>query len=361
MPVEHSLMMADNPYPLTRAAMALGGREPDRVPVLDLVRSVPDAQVAEDSGRALRTLPGSSICLVTADLTPRYPIRILQQNGDDIVRTTPNGSVARFSRGGVRPPEILYWPLKTRFDWAMLGRRMEVLPERADWVALAAAGDGARAAGLSLAFTALAGFEGCGALTGPRSLFDMLYLDPDLVRDVVETQAGLLTGMVDLLITGGIPLDAVLLFDELAGSRGLQFSLERFRRIVAPVYRRMADFFHSRNMKMILYSGGDLRVLIPELLQAGLDCIGPLEVEAGMDLPVLKLNYGADLAFLGGIDRRALFHPDPAVLEREIAVKVRAGRIHARYIAGFDGPLPADMPEERYARAAELLAEYGRY
>jgi hypothetical protein len=80
-----------------------------------------------------------------------------------------------------------------------------------------------------------------------------------------------------------------------------------------------------------------------------------------MNLPFLKLNYGADLAFLGGIDRRALEHPDPAFLEREIAVKVRAGMVNGRYIAGFDGPLPAGMPADRYARASELLDTYGKY
>jgi hypothetical protein len=35
--------------------------------------------------------------------------------------------------------------------------------------------------------------------------------------------------------------------------------------------------------------------------------------------------------------------------------------VHARYIAGFDGPLPAGALAEKYARAAELLAAYGKY
>jgi uroporphyrinogen decarboxylase len=91
------------------------------------------------------------------------------------------------------------------------------------------------------------------------------------------------------------------------------------------------------------------------------DCLGPLEVAAGMDLPVLKLNYGADLAFLGGIDQRALSNPSPAALEREVANKLNAGMVKGRYIAGLDGPLPPDTPAEEYARFAELLAKYGKY
>jgi uroporphyrinogen decarboxylase len=350
--------MHDTPAPCDRVRLSLAGREPDRVPILNISRS--DCET-ETAGNAPCTLPGSSICLLTTDLTPRYPVQILEQDGDEIVRTTPYGSVMRVSASRAAPPQILNYAVKTRRDWGLLAPRMEPGRDRVDWEALRTAYETAHAAGLYRALWSRAGFEACEALMGPGTLRDLISVDAGLVREVAETQAGLLTGMADLLLAEGYELDAALLFDEMAGIRGPLFPLRRYREALAPVHRRLADFFHARGMKVILYAGGDLRLLIPELLDTGFDCLGPLEVAAGMDLPTLKLNYGADLAFLGGVDRRALSHPDRAVLEREIASKVRAGMVNGRYIAGFDGPLPGDIPLEQLARAAELLATYGKY
>jgi len=350
--------MHDALTPHDRVRLTFAGRESDRVPVLDLTRSEYETESARN---APRSVPGSSFCLLATDLTPRYPVQILAQDSDDIVKTTPYGSVMRVSASGAAAPRIEDYALKTRRDWELLAPRLQPGRDRVEWEALGAAYEAARANGLYVALPSRAGFEACAALMGRETLLDLLSVDPGLVCEVAETQAGLLTGTADLLLAEGYRLDAALLFDEMAGSKGPFLELKSYRDTLAPIHRRLVDFFHARDMKVILYSGGDLRILLPELLDAGLDCLGPLEVAAGMDLPVLMLNYGADLAFLGGIDRRALQDPDPAVLEGEIARKVSSGMVNGRYIAGLDGPLPPGISVEQYARVAELLAKHGKY
>ena len=340
----------------TRVRKSLDGREPNRVPVFDIYSGDPTVIPAEFPPR---TTPESDIFLLSADLTPRYPIKVLEQDGETLVQTTPYGGVCRVSADRAGPSGVVDYPVKTRSDWAFLARRLEVAPDRADWDVLRPAYQRARAAGLCLAFAAPVGFEACAAYSGAQMVQDMMGGDPGLVRDMAEAHAGLLSGMAGVLLAGGCDLDAVLLFDDLADRRGPHFPPDRYREIFAPVYRRLTDSCHGRGMKVIVYSGGDIRLLVPDLVASGADCLGPLEVAAGMNLCVLKLNYGADLAFLGGIDRRAL--RDRTILEREVASKVSAGMVNGRYIAGFDGPLPAGIPAEQYACAAELLAKYGKY
>lgn len=341
-----------------RVRVGLSGREPDRVPVFDICtgeRSVVPAEFAP------RTTPESAVCLLSADLTPRYPVQVLEQDGETIVRTTPYGSVCRVSANLADAPEMVDYPVKSRTDWEYVARRLEVSPDRVDWGVSRPEYEQARAAGRCIAFAAPAGFGVCAAYAGAPAVLEWLGHDPGLIRDMADRHASLLCDVAALLLGAGCELDLAVLFDDLANSRGLLLPPPFYRRAVAPAIRRLADTFHDLGLKVILYSGGDLRLLIPDLLDTGLDCLGPLEVAAGMDLPVLKINYGADLAFLGGIDRRALQDPDPAVLEREIAVKVRAGMVNGRYIAGFDGPLPGGLSDDQYARAAELLTTYGKY
>jgi hypothetical protein len=350
------MTMNGSPTPLYRVRRALDGREPDRVPVFDICS---EQHTVVSVVNSLRTTPESAISLLFADLTPRYPVQVLDWDAGTTVRTTPYGGVCRVFDNDAGPPEMATYAVKSRADWAFLARRLEVAPDRADWDVLRPAYQRARAAGLCVGFAAPMGFEACAAYSGAQTVQDMMGGDPGLVRDMAEAHAGLLSGMADVLLTGGCDLDVVLLFDDLADRRGPHFPPDRYREIFVPVYRRLTDFFHSRNMKVIVYSGGDIRLLVPDVVASGADCLGPLEVAAGMNLRVLKLNYGADLAFLGGIDRRAL--RDRIILEREVASKVGAGMVNGRYIAGFDGPLPAGIPAEQYACAAELLAKYGKY
>lgn len=344
------------PTPLYRVRKALDGREPDRVPVFDICA---EEHTVVSAVNSLRTTPESAISLLFADLTPRYPVQVLDRDGGATVQTTPYGGVCRVSVNDADPPEMLAHAVKSRTDWAFLARRLEVAADRADWDVLTPTYQRARAAGLCVALAAPMGFEACAAYSGAEQVQDMMGGDPGLVRDMAEAHAGLLSGMADVLLAGGCDSDVVLLFDDLADRRGPHFPPDRYREIFAPVYRRLTDSFHSRGMKVIVYSGGDIRLLVPDLVASGADCLGPLDVSAGMDLPVLKLNYGADLSFLGGIDRRAL--RDRVILEREVASKVSAGMVNGRYIAGFDGPLPAGIPAEQYAHAAQLLANYGKY
>ena len=346
------------PTPQFRVRGALEGREPDRVPVFDICS---EEYTVVSAVNSLRTTPGSAICLLSADLTPRYPVQVLDRDGATTVQTTPYGGACRVAVNHAGPPEIVDYAVKSRADWVFVARRLEVTPERADWDILGPAYQQARAAGLCVAFAAPMGFNACAMYAGAETTQDMMGADPGLVRDMAEAHAGLLSGTADLLLAGGCELDVVLLFDDLADRRAPHFSAGRYRKIFAPAYSRLTDFFHGRGVKVIVYSGGDIRLLVPDLVASGVDCIGPLEAAAGMDLRVLKLNFGADLAFLGGIDRRVLRDPDAAVLEREVASKVSAGMVNGRYIAGFDGPLPAGIPADRYTRAVELLAKHGKY
>jgi uroporphyrinogen decarboxylase len=123
----------------------------------------------------------------------------------------------------------------------------------------------------------------------------------------------------------------------------------------------MCDFFHSRDMPVILHTDGDVRPLIPHFLEAGFDCLQPCEVKAGMNLIELKRDWGDRLAFMGGIDVRAMAHPDPAVIEREISTKIPVAKRGGGYIYHSDHSVPDNVSFERYQRVMESVREYGRF
>jgi uroporphyrinogen decarboxylase len=64
----------------------------------------------------------------------------------------------------------------------------------------------------------------------------------------------------------------------------------------------ICDLYHSCQLKVIFHSDGYITPIVPDLIEAGVDAIAPVDTLAGMDLKGLKEAYGDRLAFVGGID-----------------------------------------------------------
>jgi uroporphyrinogen decarboxylase len=55
------------------------------------------------------------------------------------------------------------------------------------------------------------------------------------------------------------------------------------------------------DVKVMLHSCGSIRELLPDLIEAGLDAINPVQISCrGMDTRELKNEFGKDLVFWGG-------------------------------------------------------------
>ena len=61
-------------------------------------------------------------------------------------------------------------------------------------------------------------------------------------------------------------------------------------------------YFEGRGLPIVYHSDGDIRKVIPLLIDAGVRCIQPLESKANMDLLELKREYGDRLVLMGGVD-----------------------------------------------------------
>lgn len=114
-------------------------------------------------------------------------------------------------------------------------------------------------------------------------------------------------------------------------------------------------------MPVILHSDGRILEFIPYFIEEGLTCLQPLEVKAGMDLIELKREYGDSLAFMGGIDVRAMAHPDPQVIEEEIRAKFEVAKQGGGYIYHSDHSVPNNVSLAQYQRVMELVRTYGEY
>ncbi|MCL2571335.1 MAG: uroporphyrinogen decarboxylase family protein [Defluviitaleaceae bacterium] len=113
---------------------------------------------------------------------------------------------------------------------------------------------------------------------------------------------------------------AVLIGNDIGSQMGLMLSPELVRRFVIPGCRRLVAQAHSYGIKVIYHSCGAISDIIPDLIDAGVDAIHPIQALAtGMDAESLYNGFDGQVSFCGGVDTQDLLvNGTPEDIAREV-------------------------------------------
>lgn len=116
-------------------------------------------------------------------------------------------------------------------------------------------------------------------------------------------------------------LHAVLIGNDMGSQRGLILSPEMIRKFVIPGCKKLVEQAHSYGLKVIYHSCGSIVDIIPDLFEAGVDAVHPIQALAtGMQPDNIKAKFGDMGAFCGGVDTQDLLVNGTA---EEVGTKVR--------------------------------------
>ena len=130
-----------------------------------------------------------------------------------------------------------------------------------------------------------------------------LALDPTGVHDFLDRLTEIhLKNLERFLGAVGDSIDIILFGDDLGMQSGPQLSPEMYREYFKPRHQMMWDKAKElANVKVMLHCCGGVRELLPDLIDAGLDAINPVQTTArGMEPGQLKKDFGKELVFWGG-------------------------------------------------------------
>jgi uroporphyrinogen decarboxylase len=168
----------------------------------------------------------------------------------------------------------------------------------------------------------VAPFEQMHPVCGHEHMLMGMALDPDWVRDMVNTFANFTIMHLETLIAEEGKPDGFFYCEDMGFKNRPFMSPSMYEEIVQPGHQKLFDFAHSLDCKVIVHSCGYVEPLVPGLIAAGMDCLQAMEVKAGMDLPRLFERFGDRIAFFGGIDVRALISNDRARIDEELEKKI---------------------------------------
>lgn len=293
-----------------------------------------------------------------------YPGREEVLEEDETTRVTlgPSGTIERFWKKKSGTPEHLGWECVDRDVWenrykpafsgqgvvldlSAVKKRYETAVRRQKWSF----------------FAGVSAFEVTRKILGDEMFMMTLVDDPEWIIDIARTSGDNLLRNYQAMIDAGIKPDGIWIYDDMAFKTMTFCSPAMYRETIWPEHRRLVEFAHGHGMKVIFHSDGDLRGVIPDLMQAGFDCLQPLESKASMDVRELAPQVGDKLALFGNINVMKLLTNDLDVIEEEIAAKFSAGMEEKGYVYHSDHSIPPQVSWATYQAIVRMVGKYGRY
>jgi uroporphyrinogen decarboxylase len=152
--------------------------------------------------------------------------------------------------------------------------------------------------------------------------------------------------------------------DDWGAQGGPFYGPEMFRRIFKPRIARLIAALKKKTAAQCAYHCcGSVRWAIPDLMEAGVDILHPLQpsAEGNGDTVGIKSEFGARLSFHGGTDNQGLFHRDPKTLELDTLKRLRALAPGGGFIFSSGHNIQANMPPENIRLLFSIGRDFGRY
>jgi len=145
--------------------------------------------------------------------------------------------------------------------------------------------------------------DACAAFGMEAALIKMIT-EPKIFQAVIDRIVEFYIDANEIFYSAaGGKLDAVLIGNDLGSQQGLMLSPRLIRKFVLPGTRKLIAQAKSFGFKVIYHSCGSIYDIIPDLIEAGVDAIHPIQpLAAKMEPESLKRNFGGKVSFCGGVD-----------------------------------------------------------
>jgi uroporphyrinogen decarboxylase len=168
----------------------------------------------------------------------------------------------------------------------------------------------------------------------------------ELTKAQIKAADGMLAGMY--------------IWGDVAYDKDLFFNPEFWREYFKPCVKEIVDVCHSNGIPVVYHGDGNIKKILEDFIETGIDAYNPLEAKAGLDVIELRREYGHRFGFCGNMNVMEWSSQSKDELNATVLRKLNAGK-GGGYIFQSDHSIPSNISGENYEYVVNLVRKYGKY
>ncbi|HTP09692.1 MAG TPA: uroporphyrinogen decarboxylase family protein, partial [Anaerolineae bacterium] len=157
-------------------------------------------------------------------------------------------------------------------------------------------------------------------------------------------------------------IDVVSEADDYGTQTSQLISPRMFRKLFKPRLQTLFARIHqlAPNAKLFFHSDGNIRPILPDLIEIGIDILNPIHITAtGMEPGALKRDFGKDVCFWGGgVETQSVLpFGSPQEVKDNVRRNVEALAPGGGYVFNTIHNIQADVPPQNIVAMIEALRE----
>ena len=197
-------------------------------------------------------------------------------------------------------------------------------------------------------------------LMGMQGLIMAIVREPDLVKALVDMSVIINLELAKEVAARGVKI--VYTGDDFAYNKGPLMSPRHFRELFYPGLCRVMGGYKELGLYVIKHTDGNIWPIIDMIIDSGIDCLDPIDPQAGMDLGEVKMKYGHRMALKGNVDCAQLMtfgNPEEVIEATKVAL--HQGMPGGGFILSSSNSIHSGVKPENYVAMLQTLREFGRY
>jgi len=194
---------------------------------------------------------------------------------------------------------------------------------------------------------------------GMQNLLMDYVTDPQMVHELASIASDFDNTAIDMIAKLGA--DVITVPGDLAGEWTTIMSPKHYREFIKPYHERLVNHAHSRGLKIIKHSDGNLMPILDDLIEVGFDGIHPIQPQC-MDIYRVKSYLKGKACVLGNIDcRDLLVNGTTDEVDEVVKETIRKAAPEGGYIISSSNSIHPGCKSENYIAMVNAVKKYGKY
>lgn len=208
-------------------------------------------------------------------------------------------------------------------------------------------------------FVGRAVFAASWHLCGMQRLLESYLLEPEFALALGRMVGEYNRELHRLAIAEGA--DLIVLGDDYAHKSGTIMSPAQFREFVLPGLSEVVRNIKSCGAYCVKHTDGNIWEILDDIVDTGIDGIGPLEPGAGMDLARVRRAVGDRLCVVGNVDVDLLCRGSAEQVRQRTRDLIRSVSPGGGHILSSGNSITSAVQPENFRVMVETAREHGRY